>query len=324
MSTPAATVVICTHDRADVLGEAVEGAITEAGRNASEVLVVDNASSDGTTALLENVLRRHAGLLRVTSEPRLGLSAARNRGLADARGAIVAFLDDDAVPQPGWLGALLGPYADPRVACVGGRIELRFALPPPPWLGPAVHSAFSAFDLGDQPRRLRYGRDDYPYGANISFRVATARAIGGFCTRLGPLGRVDLVHDETDLCYRLDRAGHEIHYAPDAAVTHRIPADRMAPERVLRRYRLVGRSGAVFVLRNRGVLRAFWRIRWLYARALVSPPYAVREPIDPTRFARECRRQEALGYVAGLARALPEVGALRREALARVGAEITA
>jgi hypothetical protein len=178
---------------------------------------------------------------------------------------------------------------------------------------PAIHGAFSAFDLGDRPRRLRYGRDDYPYGANISFRSAAARAARGFSTRLGPLGRVDLVHDETDLCFRLERLGHELAYAPDAVVTHHIPAERMAPERILRRYGLVGRSAAVFVLRNRGVLRALWRIRWLYARHLISRPYVPREPIDAERFVGECRRREAFGYVAGLARALPELGSLRRD-----------
>jgi glycosyltransferase involved in cell wall biosynthesis len=309
---PVATVVVCTHDRADVLGDAVAAAAAQAGANDAEVLVVDNASTDGTPAVLAEMVLRHAPLVRVAREPRLGLSAARNRGLADARGDVVVYLDDDAVPRPGWLAALLRPYAEPAVACTGGRIALAFPTPPPAWLPPEIHGAFSAFDLGDAPRRLRYGRDDYPYGANVSFRAATARALGGFSTRLGPLGRVELVHDETDLCYRLDRAGHEVRYVPDAIVDHRVGVERMAPERILRRFRMTGRSGAVFVLRNRGLLRALWRIRWLYARHLVVPRYVPADPIDATRFVRECRRQEALGYVGGLVRALPELRDLRR------------
>src|SRR5437899_9095852 len=131
-----ATVVICTHDRADVVGEAVHGAVAEARADGGEVLVVDNASRDRTPALLAELVLQHGEALRVVREPRLGLSAARNRGLAEARGEVVAYLDDDAIPRAGWLAALCRPYVDPRVACVGGRIRVRFAAPPPSWLTP--------------------------------------------------------------------------------------------------------------------------------------------------------------------------------------------
>jgi glucosyl-dolichyl phosphate glucuronosyltransferase len=312
---PSATIAICTHDREAVVGRAIERAVAEARANDAEVLVVDNASTDRTPALLADAIRRHGAVLRTVDEPRLGLSVARNRALAGARGAVTAFLDDDAVPRPGWLAALSGPYRDPRVACVGGPIRLEFPTPPPAWLTPPLHVAFSAFDLGAAPRRLRYGHDDYPYGANISFRTETARATGGFCAHLGPLGRVELLHDETDLCYRLDRDGHEIHYVPDAIVDHTVLAERLSPERVLLRYELAGRSAAVFVVRNRGVLRALWRVRWLYARHLMVAPYAPREPIDAVRLVRESRRREAIGYIAGLAHALPRVRALRHHPL---------
>jgi glycosyltransferase involved in cell wall biosynthesis len=312
-----ATVVICTHDRAAVLGRAVEGALPEVRAGNAELLVVDNASTDGTPALLAGLERRHAPLLRVAREPRIGLSAARNRALAEARGEVVAFLDDDAIPRAGWLARLYAPYDDPRVACVGGRIRLRFESPPPPWLTPALHPALSAFDLGDAPRTVRYGEADYPYGANISFRGVDARAQGGFSTRVGLRGALQLQHEETDLCYRLERAGHEIRYAPDACVDHCIAADRLTPAWFLTRHWQGGRSAAVFVLRNRGLARALWRIRWLYARHLLARPYAPREPVDPARLLGECRRREALGYVTGLARALPEMRALRHDALAR-------
>jgi GT2 family glycosyltransferase len=309
-----ATVAVCTHDRAPVLPRVIEPAVAQARGAGAEVLVVDNASTDTTPAVLGELARRHAPTLRMVREPELGLSAARNRALAEARGEVVAFLDDDAVPRPGWLPALLAPYADPGVACVGGRVLLRFAAPPPPWLGPALFSALSAFDLGDRPRAIRYGDADYPYGANISFRVGAARAQGGFSTRVGLRGANQLQHEETDLCYRLEHAGGEVRYAPDAVVDHWIAGDRLTPAWFLARHSRGGRSAAIFILRNRGVLRALWRIRWLYARDLVRAPYTPREPIDPARFVLECRRREALGYIAGVARALPRLHALRREA----------
>lgn len=309
----ATTVVICTHDRADVVRRAIEASLGEAQTVDGEVLVVDNASTDDTPALLRTLVREHGGRFRVVHEPQLGLSAARNRGLVEARGTVAAFLDDDAVPRPGWLRALTAPYSAAGVDCVGGPVRLRMPDPPPAWLSPALHSALSAFDAGTAPKRLRYGHDDYPYGANISFRVGVARARGGFSTRLGLAGRSALLHEETDLCYRLDATGSEIHYAPQAIVEHHIMAERLSPAWFLDRYKRGGESAAVYVLRNRGLLRALWRIRWLYARQLLVPRYVPREPVDAVRLAAECRRREAVGYLVGLARALPSLPALRRE-----------
>jgi len=305
-----ASVAICTHNRSQVIGRAVEHALREARSCDAELLVVDNASTDATAATLAAM---RTAEMRVVREPELGLSAARNRALAEARGAVVAFLDDDAVPRAGWLAALLGAYAQAGVACVGGRILLHFPAPPPPWLTPPLHSALSGYDAGNGPRRLRdRPGDEYPYGANISFRVASAQALGGFSTWVGPRGRRDFVHDETDLCYRLDHAGGEIHYVPDAIVDHWVLPERFSPAWFLVRHRLRGESAAAFELKNRGLRRAIGRVRWYYGRHLAAARYVPREPIDPYRLLRECRRREAVGYLVGLARGVPRLGRMRR------------
>jgi glycosyltransferase involved in cell wall biosynthesis len=135
------------------------------------VLVVDNASTDATPDVLAKLVAENGDGVRTVVESQLGLSVARNRGLAEARGAVVVYLDDDAIPRPGWLAALLAPYRDPRVVAVGGRIVLRFPDGPPAWLSEEIHPALSAFDLGPAPRAVRYGQATYPYGANISFRA---------------------------------------------------------------------------------------------------------------------------------------------------------
>jgi glucosyl-dolichyl phosphate glucuronosyltransferase len=298
-----ACVAVCTRNRAAILGRALERALDEAQAADADVLAVDNASTDDTPAVLAALAARAGGRLRVAHEPALGLSAARNRALAEAGAEVIAFLDDDAVPRPGWLAALLAPYAAPAVGCVGGRVLLHFASPPPPWLVPALHPALSAYDLGERPCTVRYGSADYPYGANVSFRVAAARAAGGFSTRMGLRGTRQLQHEEIDLCYRLEHAGHEIRYVPGAAVDHWIFPERLTPAALLERHWQGGQSAALFVLRNRGLLRALWRVRWLYARHLAALPYRPREPVDAVRLVRECRRREALGYLVGLGRA---------------------
>jgi len=309
----AASVVICTHDRGPLALRAARAAHEQASTCGAEVLLVDNASSAEAARLLAALPADLGPGVRVVREETLGLSAARNRGLREAAGAIVAFLDDDAVPRPGWLAALLAGYTHAGVVCVGGPVRLHFPDAPPAWLSPSLHAAYSAFDLGPEPRRLVYRHDDYPYGANISFRVDAARAAGGFSSTVGPRGRLALVHDETDLCYRLDHGGGEIHYVPGAVVDHHVLPERLSPAWLLDRHTLGGRSAATFVLRNRPVSSALWRVWWRYGRALARLPYHPAEPVDAGRLARECERREALGYVRGLAADLPHLHGLRRE-----------
>ena len=112
------TIVICTRNRPTLLRKCLEG-IAHLERTPDEVIVVDNTSGDEET---EAVAREFAAVY--TFEPIQGLSRARNRGLAESNSEIVAYLDDDAVPDERWLKFLLEPFADPRVAVVTGGTDL--------------------------------------------------------------------------------------------------------------------------------------------------------------------------------------------------------
>lgn len=309
-----ASIVICTHDRVDCLRRALDAALTEADACDAEVLVVDNASSDDTPTLLARALRDAPRRLRVVREPTLGLSAARNRGLAEAHGPLVVFLDDDAIPRTGWLGALLEPYGSNDAACVGGRIRLHFPTGRPAWLSDAFLPSLSAYDLGDRPRRIAGEPATlYPYGANISFRRDLALRLGGFSTQMGLAGRVGLQQEETDLCYRVERAGGAIHYAPDAIVDHWIFAERLEPAWFLKRSWLHGRSNAIFQLRNRGLRPALGVWRWHYVR-LLREASSGGQGADGQLLAA-CRRREAIGYLIGLGAGFFHLRALRRDML---------
>ena len=305
-----ATVIICTHNRADCLARALEATIAEVEACQAEALVVDNASSDDTPRLLA-ARRANTPRLRVVEESTLGLSVARNRGMAEAAGEVVVFLDDDAVPRRGWLAALLAPYAEPAVACVGGRIRLHFPEGRPAWLSDAFFPTLSAYDLGDRPRRIAgEPATHYPYGANISFRRDVAMRLGGFSARMGLAGRAGLQQEETDLCYRVEGAAGDIRYAPDAVVDHWIFPERLEPAWFLQRFWLHGRSNAVFELRNRGLRKALGVWRWHYLQRLRDH--------TPTRARNEhllaaCQRREAFGYLVGLGTGVLHLRALRRD-----------
>lgn len=310
----AATIVICTRNRANTLAGAVRGALAEACTQDADVLCVDNASTDGTPAILAGFRQSDGDRFRAVHEGVVGLSAARNRALTEIATDIVAYLDDDAVPRPGWLSVLLAAYRRPQVAGVGGPLVLRFAVPPPSWLTPAFHPAAGGFDLGGQARRVRGRRGDwFPCGANVSFRTAVARRLGGFSSLVGPRGSEHFLHDETDLCARLDGNGWEIVYAPDAVVDHWVVAEKLTASYFTERQYRSGQSAAIYALRNRGVLRSIAAGRW-YLPYVLARAYVPTEPIDPTRLLAECQRREALGYFRSIARNLPRLWAIRPDA----------
>jgi len=119
MGTPDITVVMCTYNRADVIERTLRAVLRQEGPSL-EIVVVDDGSTDATPKVLAAI---DDDRLRVLRQQNAGMSLARNAGLAVARSAWVAFLDDDDVPQPGWLAALAGPAGDPDVGinCCGAR-----------------------------------------------------------------------------------------------------------------------------------------------------------------------------------------------------------
>src|SRR5438477_7593531 len=139
---PTASVVIPTRNRCATLATLLERVAPQAEGAAAEVVVVDNGSTDGTPGTLRQ--REAGGKLRTVFEPIPGATRARNAGARAARGEVVAFGDDNALPADGWLAALLAPFANPQVAAAGGRVRLRFAGALPAWWDAALATYLAA------------------------------------------------------------------------------------------------------------------------------------------------------------------------------------
>jgi GT2 family glycosyltransferase len=175
----------------------------------------------------------------VLAEPRPGLSLARNRALAWAAGSgadSLAFVDDDAVVDPGWFEALRRRWeeAPGDVACIGGPIRPRYSTPPPPWFSDDIAHALTLLDRGTEVRDLDPDAEAV-YGANISFRVEPLRAAGGFDPALGHSGRRVFFAEEDEAQRALARLGFRVRYVPDAGVVHVIPAGRLTRRSFVRR-----------------------------------------------------------------------------------------
>lgn len=221
MSEPAASVVICawSSERWALLARAV--ASVQADAPDAEIVVV----SDHNPALAERARRELAGVDVVENADRRGLSGARNTGIRAARGEVVAFLDDDAAVEPGWLAALLAPYADARVIAVGGWIAPEWATARPRWL-PAEFDWVVGCSYRGMPERRAEVRN--LIGANMSFRASVFAVAGGFSHDVGRTGARPTGCEETELCIRARRAlpGSRIVHEPAARVRHHVPAIR--------------------------------------------------------------------------------------------------
>lgn len=227
-------------------------------------------------------------------EPRPGLSHARNRALAWAERAgaeVLAFVDDDAVAEPGWYDALTRRWdeAPPDVACIGGPIRPRFDAAPPTWYSDAISHVLTLLDRGPEVRDLDPDVEAV-YGANISFRVEPLRRVGGFDPALGHSGARVFFGEEDAAQRALVRLGYRIRYVPDAAVEHVIP-----PERLTRRSFIDRRFAYGVAL---GTRRG--RARGLAARRAAASGLGALLATSPAlRMDRAVRAAENLGVLYG-------------------------
>jgi glucosyl-dolichyl phosphate glucuronosyltransferase len=224
------TVILCTYNRCQSLAKALNStaALTVPESTEWEVLVVDNGSCDQTRAVVEDFRRQHPGRFRYLFEPQPGKSHALNVGIREARGDVLAFMDDDVSVAPTWLHNLTAPLHDSRWAGSGGPVFLEWSCPPPRWLpfeGPYALAPLSSFNPGDEAAELF----EPPFGTNMAFRKTTFDKYGNFRTDLGPSPNSDTPrpNEDTEFGRRLIAAGERLRYEPSAIVTHPVPEDRL-------------------------------------------------------------------------------------------------
>ena len=305
-ATRLVSVVVATCGNAHTLEPCVRSILRSEYDGPLEVIVVDNRP--GGSANRRALATRFGGERRVrcVEEPRPGASRARNAGLAGARGAFVAFVDDDVVVDPAWMRlSACALTRSEHVACCTGLI-LPFELET---VSQLRLEQFAAFGKGFRPKtyRLPEAREDDPLlpytvgsigsGANVWLRTDVARRLGGFDTVLGP-GTPTTGAEDLDLLLRVLRAGYAVTYEPSAIVWHRHPDDMSRLRRQAFRYGVgLGAMLAKHALsgpERRDLLRAVPAgVRYL------REPSSRKNAARPLDFPRELIWRERAGMFAG-------------------------
>ncbi len=228
VTTPTATarpcfsVVVCafTEDRWGDLSRAIASLHAQTERPREIILVIDHCPG-----LLRRAGHGFPGVTVLANRHEQGLSGARNTGIAVASGDVVAFLDDDAAADPGWIAGLADAYADPQVLGVGGLVRPMWDAGRPDWfpreLDWVVGCSYRGMPADGGPVRNFIG-------ANMSFRRSALTEVGGFSAALGRVGSVPLGCEETELCLRVSQRYPDsvLLYEPAAAVGHRVREQR--------------------------------------------------------------------------------------------------
>ena len=218
------SVIICTYteERWCDLVAAVES-IQQQSTPPREIIVV----VDHNTRLLERVRVCIPDVIVIENSEPQGLSGARNSGIAIARGALIAFLDDDATAEPDWLMQLSHCCEDPQVLGAGGVVEPQWLSERPAWFPEAFYWVIGCTyqDLPEAPTVVRN-----PYGGCTCMRREVFEVIGCFRNGIGRAGTHPMGCEETELCIRAKQHWPQKVFLchPRARIHHRIPSSRVS------------------------------------------------------------------------------------------------
>lgn len=241
---PRLSLIVATYNRAEQLLTTLRSVAAQTAPPAEwECVVVDNNSTDDTAARFEAFRAAHPALpLRRVFEPRQGLSWARNRGIAETTGDVVAIIDDDERIVPEFIAAYIAFFdAHPEAASAGGPIVAEYPAGRPAWMSRYTERPIAnPIDLGPAPRPFPHGR--IPGGGNMALRRTALERHGAFDPQLGRRGTRLLGGEESDLFARLARAGEQCWYVPGAVMHHIIPPSKLTRDYFDRLCRNIGVS----------------------------------------------------------------------------------
>ena len=223
------TAIICTYNRAKYIGNLLESiAANDLEKSAYEIVLVDNNCTDNTREICEAFAKKHKDVnFRYVVEPEQGLSAARNKGIKEAKCDVLVYIDDDALVDT-WYLRIVAEYmqAHPEISAVGGPIIPLYETEEPKWMTRFTKELLCGYlYFGDKKRPFPGER--YPGGGNAAYRAEVFAEVGLFNTDLGRKGDGLMGSEEKDIFDKMKARGMRFMYLPKMILHHIIPQKKL-------------------------------------------------------------------------------------------------
>jgi len=266
------SVVIASYNRRGELEGCLRQLARQDFRAGDEVVVADNASTDGTGEMLQAIREVFPVPLRVVREPRPGKSHAVQAALAASSGDVLAFIDDDVLVEDDWVERIHSIMSAGDADLVGGRVAPILRSRVPAWLDLSSEHGYGR--LASPLGLLDYGPERQPLGrraalgGNLVVRRSAFEAVGGYPRDLGKLRGTLLSGEDHQLCARARAAGFRLWYDPSLRVRHRVERERLRLRYFLRWFFWSGITHVTLDARTSGT--AGRRMALYHARELLG------------------------------------------------------
>ena len=239
---PYISIIICTYNREKYIKGLLNSLKKqEYPKKDYEIVFVNNNSDDETDKRCTEFQDANSDVVfHYFNETKQGLSHARNRGVLEAKGEILAFIDDDALAHANYLQNMSKAFKENDVDAAGGKIYPKYESKRPEWMSKFLEPVMSVIDLGDRNRI--FPKNKFPIGANMIFRKEVFEHTGNFNTELGRTGKKMLGGEEKDLFYRMKTKNMSIHYLHDVVISHIIPDERLTDDFIEKQAAGIGKS----------------------------------------------------------------------------------
>ncbi len=223
------SVIICTYNREKYISKS---AVSVCGQvfssNKFELLIIDNNSPDNTAEICRELIRKYPEVdIRYFLEANQGISYARNRGIAEAKGDFIVFIDDDETVDNNYLSKLdTFLVENPQVQLCGVPVFPVYETEKPEWLSRYTSRLLTGYYYHGKSVRKLDG-SDYPGTGHAIIKKELFEKYGNFNTELGRKANSLLGAEDKDMFLRLIRNNIDCYYFPDIAIYHHIPASKL-------------------------------------------------------------------------------------------------